>query len=89
MRHRRFLLQFILALLCVANFFSNARSAVTEVRPDELSNNNVKTIRITYSGGIAVDGVMDFMSTLDKVNMKYPAGERIILYINSGGGGYE
>lgn len=64
----------------------HAISAVTEVRSDGVRNDSVKQIKITYTGGVTQEQIMDLMETLDKVNLNYHGAQKITLYLNSGGG---
>lgn len=61
-------------------------AAVTEVRAEGMRNDAVKQIKVTYSGAITPEQIMDLMETLDKVNVSYPNAQRLTLYLNSGGG---
>lgn len=76
----------LLAVLWAVGVMMPAWSAVTEVRPEGANLATVRTVHVTYTGGVSADGVTELMSTLDRVNLLYTAGERIVLYINSGGG---
>ncbi|UBM39783.1 hypothetical protein [Hafnia paralvei] len=45
---------------------------MTEVRAEGMRNEAVKQIKVTYSGAITPEQIMDLMETLDKVNVSYP-----------------
>lgn len=74
------------ALVMLMSVWGQASGMVTQVHRDGEKAEEVKLIRIVYTGGISAAGITDLMSSLDKINLMYTNARGIELYLNSGGG---
>lgn len=74
------------ALAMLMSVWGQASGMVTEVHREGEKAEEVKLIRIVYTGGISAAGITDLMSSLDKINLMYTNARGIELYLNSGGG---
>ncbi|EAY8717995.1 hypothetical protein BSY44_23105 [Salmonella enterica subsp. enterica serovar Paratyphi B] len=77
---------FSVAVMLMTVLSGQGFAMVTEVHRGGEKAEDVKHIRIVYTGGISTPGMTDLLSTLDKINLTYTNAQGIDLYLNSGGG---
>ncbi|VFS51958.1 ATP-dependent Clp protease proteolytic subunit [Budvicia aquatica] len=73
-----------LASLLLVPFFSMA--SMTVVKNDTVNNVDIDVAKILYVGGVDEAKVVELISAIDEINIKYKNTRKIFLYINSSGG---
>ncbi|OWF87176.1 hypothetical protein B4916_21935 [Yersinia intermedia] len=73
-----------LVSLLFASFFSMA--SMTVVKNDAANNVDIDVAKILYVGGVDEAKVIELISAIDEINIKYKNASKIFLYINSSGG---
>lgn len=73
-----------LVSLLFASFFSMA--SMTVVKNDAANNVDIDVVKILYVGGVDEAKVIELISAIDEINIKYKNASKIFLYINSSGG---
>lgn len=67
-------------------FSTSAMANVEKISDATIKNDDVKSVKIIYTGNVTEKNIVELMASIDEVNSNYHNLENIYLYINSGGG---